>query len=248
MFRKNYSYGILALLLVLGMGNLAWAGVSPTDRAVETALQKELSKKFTNVQVKVEDRVATLRGAVENYLDKVSAEKKARKYGALTAVVNRIEVGGPAVADRQLAEKLSRKLASDRSFQGNVFDAFHLSVQGGVVTIGGYAHTYPARDSALALVAAEKGVKGVVDKIELLPLSTYDDRIRLAAARRIYGTSGLQKYALDPAHSIRIVVRNGNVILEGAVLNSMDRTLAGLAASGISGVFTVTNNLRVDRG
>jgi len=248
MLRKSYLYVILTLALTLGLGNPAWAA-TPTDRAVQTALQQELSKskKLTDVQVTVEDRVATLSGSVESYLDKVSAEKKARKYAALTKVVNRVEVGGATVADRQLAEKLARKLAYDRTFQGNVFDAFHLSVNNGVVTVAGYAHSYPARDSALGMVAAEKGVKGVVDRIEVLPLSSFDDRIRLAAARRIYGSSGLNKYAADPAHPIRIIVRNGNVILEGTVMNQMDRTVAGMAASGISGVFSVTNNLQVDR-
>lgn len=246
MLRKNFSYVILSLLLVLGLGNLAWAG-TPTDRAVQTALQQELSKKFNDVRVNVEDRVATLTGSVENYLDKVSAEKKARKYGAVTKVVNHIRVGGASIADRELAEKLSRKLATDRTFQGNVFDAFHLSVNDGVVSIRGYAHSYPARDSALGIVASEKGVKGVVDQIEVLPLSSFDDRIRLIAARSIYGSAALQKYAANPAHPIRIIVRNGNVILEGTVLNSMDRTVAGLAVSGVSGVFSVTNNLHVDR-
>lgn len=246
MLRKSNLYGILVVLFVLGFGNLIWAA-SPTDHAVQTALQQELSKKFSNVQVTVEDRKATLTGAVENYLDKVSAERKAHKYAALTGVVNRITVGGATVADQQLAETLARKLAYDRTFGGNVFDAFDLSVENGVVTVSGYAHTYPARDSALGVVASEKGVKGVVDKIEVLPLSSFDDTIRLAALRQLYGTLALQKYAGNPAHPIRIIVRNGHLILEGSVLDSADRTIAGLVASGVSGAFSVTNNLQVDR-
>ena len=248
MLRRNYSYAILALLLVLGLANAASAA-SPTDRAVQTAVQQELlnSKKFADVQVTVEDRTATLTGTVGRYLDKISAERKARKYAALTKVANLIQVAGPTVADQQLAEKLARKLAYDRTFQGNVFDAFHLSVKNGVVTVSGYAHTYWARNSALGLAAAEKGVKDVVDQIEVLPVSAHDDDIRVAAVRSIYGNTVLQKYALNPAHSIRIIVRNGHLTLEGAVLNSGDRTIAALAASTIGGVFSVTNNLRVER-
>ena len=117
MLRKSYSYGILALLLVLGLANAAWAA-SPTDRAVQVALQQELSNsnKFADVQVNVEDLVATLTGTVESYLDKTSAKRKARKYAALTKVTNLIQVAGPIVADQQLAEKLARKLAYDRTF------------------------------------------------------------------------------------------------------------------------------------
>ena len=248
MLRKSYSYGILALLLVLGLANAAWA-VSPTDRAVQVALQQELSNsnKFADVQVNVEDLVATLTGTVESYLDKTSAKRKARKYAALTKVTNLIQVAGPIVADQQLAEKLARKLAYDRTFQGNVFDAFHLSVKNGVVTVSGYAHNYRARNSALGLTTAEKGVPDVVDQIEVLPLSRHDDGIRLAAVRSIYANPVLQKYGVNPAHSIRIIVRNGHLTLEGVVLNSGDRAIANLAVSTIGGVFSVTNNLRVER-
>ena len=191
--------------------------------------------------------MATLTGTVESYLDKTSAKRKARKYAALTKVTNLIQVAGPIVADQQLAEKLARKLAYDRTFQGNVFDAFHLSVKNGVVTVSGYAHNYRARNSALGLTTAEKGVPDVVDQIEVLPLSRHDDGIRLAAVRSIYANPVLQKYGVNPAHSIRIIVRNGHLTLEGVVLNSGDRAIANLAVSTIGGVFSVTNNLRVER-
>ncbi len=247
MHRKSYSYGILALLLVVGLANAAWAA-SPTDRAVQVALQKQLSNsnKFADVQVNVEDLVATLTGTVASYLDKNSATRKARKYGALTRVTNLIQVAGPTVADEQLAEKLARKLSYDGTFQGNVFDVFRLSVKNGVVTVSGYAHNYRARNSALALTAAAKGVKGVVDQIEVLPLSRHDDGIRLAAVRSIYGNPALRKYGVDPVHPIRVIVRNGHLTLEGVVVNSVDRKIANLAVSTIGGVFSVTNNLRVE--
>ena len=116
-----------------------------------------------------------------------------------------------------------------------------------MVTVSGYAHNYRARNSALALTTAEKGVQDVVDQIEVLPLSRHDDGIRLAAVRSIYANPVLQKYGVNPAHSIRIIVRNGHLTLEGVVLNSGDRAIANLAVSTIGGVFSVTNNLRVER-
>ncbi len=151
-----------------------------------------------------------------------------------------------SAADRQLAEKLARKLMYDRGSQGNVFDAFNLEVKGGLVTVRGYAHTFSSRDSALEIIASHRGVKGFVDRVEVLPASPMDDRIRERAAKRIYGAASLEKYALNPAHPIRVIVRNGHLRLEGAVLNSMDRMIAGLAVAGINGVLSVTNNLHIE--
>lgn len=246
MLRKIASSTVVLLLFLFVAGNAAWAKL-PIDQAVESALQQELSRKFTNVRVSVDDRQAVLTGTVDKYLDKLSAEKKARKYKALKDVMNRLEVAGPAVPDAELQEKLASKIVHDRSFQGNVFDAFSLGVKDGVVTLGGFAHNYFAADSALGIVQSQAGVKDVVNRIEVLPLSGFDDRIRLVEARAIYGTAGLQKYAIDPAHPIRIIVSNGQVRLEGTVLNGMDRTLAGMAALRVGGVFSVTNNLKVER-
>lgn len=247
MTRKILSNVVLAVILTLSVGSFAWAATA-TDHAVQTALQSELSKKFPDVRVAVANRVATLTGSVDSYLDKLSAEKTAKKYAALTRVVDRVAVAGPEVSDDRLADHLSRQLAGDRTFQGNVFDSFYLQVKDGVVTVSGYAHNYPARDSALGIVAAEKGVKDVVDKVDVLPLSRFDDDIRMAAARRIYGHGTLSRYAIDPAHPIRIIVNNGNVILDGEVLNKMDKQLAEMAMLGVPGVFSVTNNLRVEKG
>lgn len=247
MFRRFFTTGLLTLAMAVGFGTFGWAASAPTDQAVQTALQQELSKKFKDVHVRVDDRVATMNGTVDRYLDKLSAEKTAKKYEALTRVVDRIRVAGPAVPDEQLLSHLSRELANDRSLQNNVFDSYSLAVNNGVVTVVGYAHNYTARDSALGIVAAETGVKGVVNKIAVLPLSSFDDRIRLTAANRIYGDPALQKYALNPEHPIRIIVNDGNVILDGTVLSPMDKELAEIAALQVPGVFSVTNMLQVEQ-
>jgi hyperosmotically inducible protein len=244
MTRKIFLNASLAFLLVLGLSASAWA-VTATDKAVETALQQELGKKYKDVRVTVDDRVATLNGAVDSYLDKLSVAKTAKRYSALHKVVNNVTVAGPTVSDQELYEHLAKQLSGDRTFNGNVFDSFYLLVKDGTVTISGYAHNYLSHDSAVGIVESEKGVKNVVDKMEILPLSRFDDGIRLAAARTIYGRPGMEMYALDPAHPIRIIVNNGNVILDGEVLNKMDKELAEMGALQVSGVFSVTNNLRV---
>ena len=92
-----------------------------------------------------------------------------------------------------------------------------------------------------------EGVEKVKNEIEVLPLSPNDDRIRRATYRAIYGHPGLDRYALQAVPPIHIIVANGNVTLEGVVAIEGDKNLAGIRANGVSGVFSVKNNLRVEK-
>ena len=94
------------------------------------------------------------------------------------------------------------------------------------MTLGGHAHDYPSRDSALAAVATTPGVKELVDEISVDPLSPMDNQIRIAVARAVYGFPSLNKYAIDPAMPIRISVQNGNVELYGVVDSQADKDAA----------------------
>ena len=121
---------------------------------------------------------------------------------------------------------------------GNAFNAISIGAfQNGVVTLGGHARTYVDRDSAIALVSTYPGVKDVMDEIEVDPTSIMDDQTRMAVARAIYGTSTLNKYAIDPAKPIRISVQNGNVSLFGTVDSQADKDTANIRANGVPGVW-----------
>ena len=84
------------------------------------------------------------------------------------------------------------------------------------------------------------------NQIEVLPLSNFDNQIRLNTYRAIYGYPSLSRYVLGVVPSIHIIVKNGNVTLAGLVNNSMDRNLAYLRANAVPGAFSVTNELRVE--
>jgi osmotically-inducible protein OsmY len=216
------------------------------DSADSAAVQSKLNKsQFKNVTVNVQNGVATLSGSVDLYEYKADADKRVHKVKGVTAVRNDIEVAGPTIADQDLESKLGEKLKYDRVGYGNVFDAITLNVQNGVVTLAGSALDYPSRDSALAVVSTYPGVKDVVDNIQVDPASPMDDGIRMAVARAIYGYPSLNKYSVDPAKSIRIVVKGGNVELDGIVDNQADKDTANIRANAVPNVFSVKNNLQV---
>ncbi len=129
----------------------------------------------------------------------------------------------------------------------NVFDDLNYSVDNatGVVTLSG-AVTWPViKDDAQKSVKRLPGVTKVVDNIRVLPLSSFDDRIRIAAYRSIYGFGGLYRYGMGTQPSIHIIVDNGHITLTGVVDNQADKDLANIRANSVPGVFSVTNNLRV---
>jgi len=87
-------------------------------------------------------------------------------------------------------------------------------------------------------------VRDLVDNIKVAPLSNVDDQLRRALFTAIYGYTALNRYALDPAKQIRIVVINGHVTLVGSVDSAMDKQMAGMRANGVPGVFSVENDLQ----
>src|SRR5205809_2704567 len=127
----------------------------------------------------------------------------------------------------------------------NVFDNLSYRVDGSTVTLMGQVTRPTLKSDAERVVKGIEGVEKVVNNIEVLPVSPNDDRIRMAVYRAIYGHTALQRYGLQAVPSIHIIVKNGNVTLEGVAANESDKNIANIQANGVSGVFSVTNNLRV---
>jgi hyperosmotically inducible protein len=126
-----------------------------------------------------------------------------------------------------------------------VFDNIEYRVDGDTVTLFGAVTRPVLKSDAENVVKHIEGVDHVANKIDVLPPSPMDDQLRLALFRAIYGFPALEKYALGVQKPIRIIVKNGQVTLEGVVDNDTDKNLAGMRANGVPGVFSVTNNLRV---
>jgi hyperosmotically inducible protein len=87
----------------------------------------------------------------------------------------------------------------------------------------------------------------VVNNIQVLPLSSFDDSIRLRTLRTLQSGGSLYRYFLGASPSVKIIVDRGNVTLEGFVVNRGDYNLANILANGVSGVFSVRNNLVVEK-
>ena len=128
-----------------------------------------------------------------------------------------------------------------------VFDDLGFTVNGSSVTLVGEVTRPVLKSDAGNVTKRVEGVTNVVNNIEVLPLSPNDDNIRRAAYRAIYGDSTLSvRYGFQALPSIHIIVKNGNIRLEGVVANEGDKNIAGIRANGVSGAFSVENDLRIE--
>ena len=217
------------------------------DSHLQAEVQKALSSsRFKGVQANVQNGTVTLTGTVDVVATKLSADQKEHHVHGIAAVSNEIQVSGPEIPDPQLQLKLQKSITYD--LVGNVpiqFQAISVEVQNGVVTLGGHAAGPVAAADAVAVVAYTKGVRDVIDNIQIDPVSDFDNQTRVAEFRAIYGYPLLNQYAIDPAKPIRIQVADGHVTLYGTVDNEAQKNAAGIQANTVPGVFSVTNDLQV---
>jgi hyperosmotically inducible protein len=131
----------------------------------------------------------------------------------------------------------------------SVFDNLQFSLEGDhTVILSGQTIRPTIKSGAENVVRRIEGVDKVINNIEVLPLSPFDNQIRRAEYRAIYSQPGMQLYRIQPVPPIHIIVKNGHVTLVGVVANTMDKDLAGMAANTVPNVFSVTNDLMVVKG
>jgi hyperosmotically inducible protein len=130
--------------------------------------------------------------------------------------------------------------------QYDVFDNVNFLLdENEIVTLSGHVRLPSLKVSAERVVRNVEGVRGVINQIEVLPTSAFDDDIRRVAFLQIYSHSQLSRYGLQAVPPIHIIVKNGQLTLEGIVATESDKTIAGIRANEVSNVFAVVNNLRV---
>ena len=181
-------------------------------------------------------------------------------------------ISGPASAGTQIVTedetvRSVRRMLERLPYYG-VFDFIVFSVDRGTVTLAGYSFDGRLKADAEMAVKRASGVDEVANKIDVLPTSQNDDRIRWATFYRIYTDDFLSRYApggvygvlqelrderhfpgMQPVgrYPIHIIVKNGRIMMLGVVDNATDRQLAEVRAREVTGVFEVENSLTVVR-
>ena len=164
--------------------------------------------------------------------------------GSLAQAANKPVPAVPG-SDQDLSQRVRHELLTYPRY--TLWDDLGYRVSNGQVELTG-AVTQPYKKSDIEhLVKAIPGVTGITDRIEVLPLSPQDDRLRLQVARAIFSDPNLSRYSMGAIPSIHIIVDNGHVTLSGVVMTAMDKQIAGIRATSAGLSFgSVVNNLQVE--
>jgi len=146
--------------------------------------------------------------------------------------------------DARLAEDVAHGIRMYSHY--DIFDWVQGKVVNGVVTLEGSVREPFHKSDYGKIVARIDGVKNVDNQLRVLPLSNFDDQIRRAASRAIYGDPKFTGYALQANPPIHIIVDNGKVTLRGVVANSMDKQVAETRVRTNVMAFDVINDLQVE--
>jgi len=146
--------------------------------------------------------------------------------------------------ETRIAERVRHELVMLPYY--SIYDDLAFRVDGGTITLLGAVTRPTLKSDAENVTKRVEGVTQVNNQIEVLPLSPMDWQIRHAVARAIFGDPSIgDRYGDQALPSIHIIVKNGNVTLEGVVANEGDKNLINIRANGVPNVFKVQNDLIV---
>jgi hyperosmotically inducible protein len=215
------------------------------DQQVKTRVEQRLSeRRVRGIKVAAQGGSVTLTGSIASAGAKQDLIADVLKVDGVKEIVSELTIG-KAESDQKLAERIADQMR--RSSYFTVFDDVEIGVDNGVVTLTGFV-TQPIKSDDLARRASHvDGVQEFVNKLEVLPASLADDRLRSVIANTLYRDPTFSNYASQAIPPIHIIVRNSSVLLTGIVNSEVERRQAENIVRGISGIIGVQNALRVER-
>ena len=148
------------------------------------------------------------------------------------------------ISDAVLIDRVAETVRQYAQF--GIFDDIGIQADNRSVILTGRVTMPYKRDEIAARVKKIDGVRDLTNSIEVLPVSIFDSNLRERLARAIYGNPAFRHYASMVNPPIHIVVENGRVTLTGAVNSEVEKMLAYSLAQ-VPGVFSVRNDLKIDR-
>jgi osmotically-inducible protein OsmY len=218
-------------------------GASPADRQIRSDVQRKLGglDGAARIAVNVEAGVVTLSGEMPTLWAKEEAIRRAREASNVQSLVSDLTIPR-AENDATLARQVIERIRKYDRY--SVYDNIDGRVGNGIVSLSG-AVTQPEKlTDILERVAKVRGVQAINNKIEVLPASQPDDRLRQAIVTAIYRDPAFENYSMvDPP--IHVIVNNGHVTLVGYVRAQLEIIKAESAARSVFGVLAFENKVQI---
>lgn len=237
---------VLALMVLFALPvEAAQTAGSAADQQLKARVEQRLSdRRVRSIKVAAHESSVTLTGPVASAGAKQDLIADVLKVDGVKEIVSELTIG-KAESDQKLAERVAEQMR--RSSYFTIFDDVEIGVDNGVVTLTGYV-TQPIKSDDLARRAAHvDGVQEFVNKLDVLPVSLADDRLRSVIANTLYRDPAFSNYASQAIPPIHIIVRNSSVLLTGVVNSEVERRQAENIVRHIQGIIGVQNALRVER-
>ena len=240
---KHDRYGKFTVLLIVLF--FAVAGFSAADSSLQEVQHKINDKtKIEQLQVRQDQGKVVLEGLANTLSDKQKAEDIAKKEMKNSAVENQIALRSSEKSDSEITLDVLARIKA-KSSHSYLFNTLGVKTEGGNVILQGKLRDAYLKDVAEKAAKEVPGVRSVRNLIEILPVSSGDDRLRAAIYQSFRRDDHLSSYFLSPDPSINIIVENARVTLIGYVNTQGDKQRAGTMARGINGVLSVENELQV---
>jgi osmotically-inducible protein OsmY len=242
---SRFSVRVQVFLFVFTAVAAQAAQTAVPDQQLQTRVEQRLSdRRVRGIKVAAHEGSVTLSGAVGSVGAKQDLIADVLKVEGVKEIVSELTIG-KAESDQKLAERIADQMR--RSSYFTVFDDVEIGVDNGVVTLTGFV-TQPIKSEDLARRASHvDGAQDFINRLEVLPASLGDDRLRSIIANTLYRDPTFSNYASQAVPPIHIVVRNSSVLLTGVVNSEVERRQAENIVRGISGIIGVQNALRVER-
>jgi osmotically-inducible protein OsmY len=242
MRRHTFDGVTVAVLIFLGAsGAAAQTTKTPADRQIRADVQQRLKGVGARVDVEVEDGVVTLSGSMPNLWTKEEAVRRALKAANIQSINSDLTIA-KAEDDAVVAKQVYEKVRTYDRY--SIYDYVDGRVSQGNVRLVGAVTAPEKLSDILERVAKVKGVQSIDNKIEVLPTSQPDERLRVAIVNAIYRDPAFDNYSrVDPP--IRVIVNNGHVTLIGYVRSQEELIKAESSARMVFGVLALDNKVQL---
>lgn len=215
------------------------------DQDVKARVERRLAEKgVRGIKVDAAGGSVTLTGRIASAGDKQDLVSDVLEVAGVQEIVSELTIAR-SETDLALAERAATQTRHYSRF--TIFDEIEVHVNDGIVTMMGYVTT-PIKSQELEdRLSHIPGVQELVNKVEVLPASLTDDRLRNAVAAVIYRDPLFINYAQQKTPPLHIIVRNSSVLLTGVVNSEAERIKAESLARSVTGVVGVQSQLRVER-
>jgi hyperosmotically inducible protein len=243
---RGRTWLLLSLLLLA----FETGSASPNTRRSDSELLSLGKEKLQHAKVgdkvilRIEDAAATLEGSVESIGLKERAGREISKMDGISRVNNNLCVEFASGTDSKILDEAARQIRRYAFY--TIFDNIDLAAADGRLTLSGQVTQPWRRQDLQEIVSFIPGVKEIENNLEVLPVSPFDNELRLRIARAIYSDPSLFRYGNQAYPPIHVVVKNGNVTLTGVVLNEVERVTAERAARFAATFFALDNELQVE--